>query len=170
MVWRQALLIVGLLTIAVVVEVTLLSRLGLPGATPDLVAVTVIALALALGSTRGAVAGFVAGVLLDLAPPATTPMGVNAVILMAVGYLAGYVVDARDRTVPVLLALVAVSVGGVTLVTGIVDGVLGVDAVDWNQLPVLTFTAAIYGAALAPAVLPAVSWLVRRVTPDLLVG
>ena len=48
MIWRQA-LIVGLSVFAaVIVELTLLSRLGLPGATPDVVIVTVVAIALAM--------------------------------------------------------------------------------------------------------------------------
>ena len=61
MIWRQGLVIGLAVLFAVIVEVTLLSRLGLPGATPDLVVVTVVALALAMGPTQGAAAGFVAG-------------------------------------------------------------------------------------------------------------
>ncbi|MCX8526745.1 MAG: hypothetical protein ORN20_01230, partial [Candidatus Nanopelagicales bacterium] len=61
--WRQWLLGAVTLSIAVIVQVTLLTRLGLPGATPDLVVVTVVALALALGRLPGAIAGFGAGVL-----------------------------------------------------------------------------------------------------------
>ena len=41
MVWRQVVLIVGLVLFAVIVQLTLLARLGLPGATPDLVVVTI---------------------------------------------------------------------------------------------------------------------------------
>ena len=53
-----SLLVGTLVTTAVVIQVTLLSRLGLPGATPDIVVVTVVAIALATGPVQGAVAGF----------------------------------------------------------------------------------------------------------------
>lgn len=169
MLWRQAAIIVGLLVVAVVVEVTLLSRLGLPGATPDLVVVTIVALALALGPTRGAVAGFVGGVLIDLAPPADTPIGVNAVVYLVIGYVTGFIIDPRDRTVPILMGVVGLAAGAATLAVAAFDAVLGNQGVAWDQLPGLALTSALYAVALAPLVVPGVAWLVRRATPELLV-
>lgn len=169
MLWRQAALIVGLLTVAVVMQVTLLSRVGLPGATPDLVTVTVVALALALGPTRGAVAGFTGGLLVAVAPPATSPMGVDAIVLLVVGYVTGMIIDPRDRTVPLLIGIAGLATGVVTLATTVLDALLGVEAVDWQQVPGLVLTAALYSVVLAPLVVPGVAWLVRRLTPELLV-
>lgn len=156
---------VGLLVAAVVLEVTLLSRLGLPGATPDLVVVTIVAIALALGPTRGAVAGFLGGVLLDLAPPADTPIGVNALVYLVIGYVTGFIIDPRDRTVPLLMGIVGLSAGAATLAVAAIDSVLG-DRIEWGQIPQLTLTSALYAVALAPLVVPGVAWLARRIAPD----
>ncbi len=168
MLWRQAVLIVGLLLGAVVVELTLLSRLGLPGATPDLLVVTIVAIALALGPTRGAVAGFVGGVLIDLAPPADTPIGVNSLVYLVIGYITGFIIDPRDRTVPILMGVVGLSAGAATLAVAAFDAVVG-DRVEWGQVPLLALTSALYAVALAPLVVPGVGWLANRITPEVVV-
>ena len=59
----------GLLVIAQLVDVALLSRWSWPGATPDLTLLVVVALALLGGPASGAVAGLSAGLLADLTPP-----------------------------------------------------------------------------------------------------
>lgn len=167
--WRQALIIGLLVLAAVIIEVTLLSRLGLPGATPDLVVVTVVAIALAMGPTQGAVAGFAAGVLIDLAPPADTLLGVNAIVYLAIGYVTGVAVDPRDRTVPVMIGVVGLSAGAATLATAALDTLLGSGRVNWGDMPGLVLTSALYAIILAPLVVLGVSWLVRRTTPEALV-
>ena len=87
MIYRQGIVIGTCIFIAVVVELTLLSRLGIPGATPDLVVVTVVAIALAMGPLQGASAGFAAGILMDLSPPSDTLVGVNAIIYLIIGFI-----------------------------------------------------------------------------------
>jgi rod shape-determining protein MreD len=169
MLWRQALIIGSLVLAAVIVEVTLLSRLGLPGATPDLVVVTVVAIALAMGPTQGAVAGFVAGVLVDLAPPADSLLGVNAIVYIAIGYITGFVVDPRDRTVPVMIGIVGLSAGAATLATAALDTLLGSGRVAWGEVPGLVLSSALYAVVLAPLVVLGVAWLVRKATPEVLV-
>ena len=169
MVWRQALIIGGLCLAAVIVELTLLSRLGLPGATPDLIVVTVVAIALAMGPMQGAVAGFTAGVLIDLAPPADTVLGVNAIVYLVIGYLTGFVVDPRDRTVPVMIGIVGLAVGGATLATAALDTLLGSGRVSWEAVPGLALSSALYGVIMAPLVVLGVAWLVGRATPEVLV-
>jgi rod shape-determining protein MreD len=169
MLWRQALLIGTLVVAAVVIEVTLLSRLGLPGATPDLVVVTVVAIALAMGSVPGAVAGFAAGVLIDVAPPADSLLGVNALIYLAIGYIAGRVVDPRDRTMLVLVGMVALSAGAATVLVAAMDTVLGGGRVAWDAIPTMVLTTALYAALLAPVMIVAVGWLARRITPEVAV-
>ncbi|HEV8025355.1 MAG TPA: hypothetical protein VGP37_10780, partial [Candidatus Nanopelagicales bacterium] len=63
MIVRQGLVIGVPLLLASLIQVTLLSRLGLPGATPDLLVAIVVAVALAMGPIQGAFAGFLAGVI-----------------------------------------------------------------------------------------------------------
>lgn len=170
MIWRQGLIIGTFTLLAVLLELTLLTRLGIPGATPDLVVVTVVAIALAMGPVQGAVAGFTAGVLLDLAPPGDTLLGVNAIVYVLIGIVTGAAVDPRDRTVPVLMGIVGLSTGAAVLLTSGLDTMLGSDRVDWEQVPVLTLTSALYGVILAPGVLLAVQWVVRKATPEVLVS
>lgn len=164
--WRQAVIIGGLILAAVIIEVTVLSRLGLPGATPDLVVVTIVAIALALGPTQGAVAGFAAGVLIDLAPPGDTLLGVNAIVYIVIGFVTGVVVDPRDRTVWILIGIVSLSAGAAAIATAALDTLLGSDRVQWGDVAGMALTSALYAALMAPVVVLGVSWLVRRVTPE----
>jgi rod shape-determining protein MreD len=168
--WRQGLIIGSLILAAVIVELTLLTRLGLPGATPDLVVVTIVAIALAMGPTQGAVAGFTAGVLIDLAPPADTLLGVNALVYVAIGFVAGVAIDPRDRTVPIMIGVVGLSAAVAAVATALLDTLLGSDRVDWEQMAGMVLTSALYAVILAPLVVLGVAWLVRRATPEVLVG
>lgn len=169
MLWRQSVLIGGLIVTAVIVQLTLLSRLGLPGATPDLVVVTVVAIALALGPTQGAVAGFVAGVLVDLAPPGDSLLGVNAIVYVVIGYVTGIVIDPRDRTVPILIGIVGLSAGAAVLATSALDTLLGSDRVEWDAVAGMALSSALYAVILAPLAILGVTWLAARVTPDVVV-
>ena len=169
MIWRQALVIGLTVLLAVIVELTLLSRLGLPGATPDLVVVTVVALALAMGPTQGAAAGFTAGILIDLAPPADTLLGVNAIVYSAIGFVTGCGIDPRDRTVPIMIGIVGLSAAAAVLGTAALDTLLGSGRVMWDEVPALALTSALYAVILAPLVILGVAWLVGRTTPEILV-
>jgi rod shape-determining protein MreD len=87
----------GILAVAVGLAVAVLAQVGLvaflptPGAVPDLVLVGVVALGLARGTRVGGLAGFWAGLLLDLVPPAAGPVGGWMLVLGVVGALAGRV-------------------------------------------------------------------------------
>ena len=166
MIWRQALVIFFVVFFAVIIEVTLLSRLGLPGATPDLVVVSVVALALAMGPTQGATAGFAAGILLDMSPPADTLLGVNAIVYLAVGFVTGFIVDPRDRTVPVMIGIVGLATAAATLATAALDTLLGSGRVMWDEMPSMVLTSTVYAVIMAPVVVLGVAWIVRRVTPE----
>jgi len=166
MIWRQAIVIFVIIFSAVIIELTLMSRLGLPGATPDIVVVSVVALALAMGPTQGATAGFLAGILLDLAPPADTLLGVNAIIYLAIGFVTGFIIDPRDRTVPVLIGIVGIAVASATLATAALDTLLGSGRVSWEEMPSMVLTSTIYAVIMAPVVVLGVAWIVRQVTPE----
>lgn len=56
---------------------------------PDLVLALVVGVALAAGSSAGALIGLVGGWLLDLAPPVADPLGLGALGYAAAGWLAG---------------------------------------------------------------------------------
>lgn len=170
MIWRQGLIIATSILIALTLQLSVLSRLGLPGATPDLLVVTVVAIALAMGPTQGAVAGFAAGALLDIAPPSDTVVGINSIVYLVIGYLTGLALDPRDRTVPISIGIVGLSTAGATLATTALSGLLGNPRVLWDEVPGLVVSSALYGVLLAPFVLPLMAWIVRRVTPEAVVG
>ncbi len=167
---RQALIIASSIFIAVIVELTLLSRLGLPGATPDLVVVTIVALALAYGPLPGAIAGFSAGILMGLAPPFDGVLGLQAIIFTIVGLVTGAVVDPRDRSVPVIMGMVGLSTGGVVIFNALFLAVLSGDRVVWENIPGLALTSALYGLILAPLVVPGIGRIVRSLTPEVAIA
>ena len=155
----------ALLLAALVVELSLLTRLPLPGATPDLVLLVVVALGLGLGASSGAVAGFLAGLSLDLVPPADGVLGRWALVLCVVGYLAGLGQDAGERSpvLPVLLVAV-LSAFSVGLYAGL--GALFEDVrFSTSRLAQMLPTAVLYTVALSPFVVYPVLSLVRRLEP-----
>lgn len=159
-------LLAGVLVVtAVILELTVLPLLHLPGAVPDVVTVTVIALGLAGGPVRGAATGFAAGLLLDLVPPADGVLGLTAVVVVVVGYLAGLLGADADRSPLVTVGLVALLSAGAVLGQAMVGGIVIDPRVTWDRMPMLLLTQAAYAAILAPFVVPGVAALWRRVDP-----
>lgn len=168
MIVRQGIVIGGVLLLAFLIQVTLLSRLGLPGATPDLLVVSVVAVALAMGPIQGAFAGFLAGAIIDVSPPADTVAGVNSIVYLAIGFLAGYIVETRDRTVVGMIAIAAIGCAAAVLGTAALDAMLGSPRVLWDSVPLVALTSALYGALLAPLMIPLLAWLTRKLAPEVL--
>lgn len=166
---RQSIIIGSAIFLAVILEFTLLSRLGLPGATPDLVVVTIVALALAYGPLPGAIAGFSAGILMGLTPPFDGVLGVQAILFTIIGLVTGAVVDPRDRSVPVIMGMVGLSCGGAVLLSALFLAVLSSERVVWDIVPGLALTSALYGLILAPLVVPGIGRIVRSLTPEVAV-
>ncbi|MCH9840010.1 MAG: rod shape-determining protein MreD [Candidatus Nanopelagicales bacterium] len=170
MIIRQGLFIGTCVFLAVLFELTLLSRLGIPGATPDLVVVTVVAIAFAMGPLQGAMAGFAAGVLIDLSPSSDTLVGVNAIIYLVIGFVAGFWVDPRDRTLPIMIGITALSTGAAALGTAIVDTALGSDRVNWAEVPWITLSSALYGVLLSALVIPLIDRISRPFVSEIAIS
>jgi rod shape-determining protein MreD len=83
-----------LLLLAVVLQVSAVSQIGLFGGQADLVPLVVAAVAYYAGSVSGSATGFAAGVLLDLAVGST--LGASSLVLTAVGYGVGRFREVRD--------------------------------------------------------------------------
>jgi rod shape-determining protein MreD len=83
-----------LLLLAVVLQLSALSSIGILGGHPDVVVLTVAAIAYYSGGIPGSAAGFAAGFLLDLLTGAT--MGASSLVLTAVGYAVGRYREVRD--------------------------------------------------------------------------
>jgi len=165
---RRAGIIAVALLVACLLEVTLLSRLGIPGATPDLVVVTVVAIAFAYGPATGAVAGFSAGMLLGLTPPATGSLGAAAVVYLTIGLVSSLSVDPRDRSVPVILGVCGLSCVAAVMAMAMLTSLLGASRVNWGQVPIMMITTFIYGVILAPMVVPPIISLAKKFTPELI--
>ncbi|WP_030381726.1 MULTISPECIES: rod shape-determining protein MreD [unclassified Streptomyces] len=165
---NRTLLSVALVVVALVIQVSVLARLHLPGAVPDLVLLTVLALALVYGHVGGALVGFGAGLLSDLAPPADHAAGRYALVLCVVGYLAGLARpdNGRLKSATGPMAVVVVAAVGSTLLYAGVGALVGDTAARHVGLPSLLLSAAVYDLLLAPFVVPGLMALARRADND----
>ena len=166
--FNRILLSSTLVVVALVIQVSVLARLQLPGAVPDLVLLTVLGLALVYGHVGGALVGFGAGLLADLAPPADHAAGRYALVLCLVGYLAGLAKPEtgrlRSATGP-LVVVVGAAIGSTLLYAG-VGALVGDTAARHVGLGGLLFTAALYDLLLAPFTVPLIIALARRAEND----
>jgi rod shape-determining protein MreD len=160
----------GVLRIAVVVfaaamlQVTIVTSLDVLGGSPDLLLVTLVSIGLIRGSVTGAVAGFVGGLLVDVATLGT--LGVSALLLTIAGYWAGRYGETtgRDRPQAPLLAVAAltlgVAVGGFAL-----NFMLGADVSARHALVETLVPALVLNVALALPVFAACRALIPPAEP-----
>lgn len=115
----DALKIAVLVFVAGVLQASVFAGADLLGGTPDVLLLVLLGIALQRGAVAGAAAGFLGGLLLDVAT--LESLGVTSLLLTLVGYWAGRFGEAtgRDRRyVPpaaILAATVFVALGGYTL-------------------------------------------------------
>jgi rod shape-determining protein MreD len=158
--------LLGAVTIvtALLLQVTVISRLPLPGAAPDLLLVLVVAFALAEGPMAGMVTGFAAGLLADAL--SVHEMGRLALAYALAGYLTGLLHDDTERST--LQPFGAVLLGAlVSLGAFSMEGVLLGDP-RVTLFPVLraAVSSVPYDVVLTPFVVPLVAALVRRLDVD----
>lgn len=149
---------------AVIVQPTFLAGLGLAGATPDLVLVVVVCWAITKGPGVGAIAGFIAGFLIDVAPPGNHLMGIASIILVLVGYFIGIIGSGPSRSF--VRPLVISSIGATSFF--VIRSIWAIFA--GNSFSIYIFsinflTQAIYAAALAIFVYPGITFLDRKLGP-----
>ena len=159
---NRMLLIVLFLFTALLVQTTVLSRLDVLGARPDLVLVVVVCFALTDGPGVGMVAGFGAGLLQDLLSSHT--LGILALVLCCVGYGAGIVRAYLDRlaiTTPMLF--VGVATAAATVGFGALLALLGDPRVRLEVLVRSVLLTSLYDVVLTPFVFAAVSALSGRI-------
>ncbi|MEU7037557.1 rod shape-determining protein MreD [Streptomyces sp. NPDC046237] len=166
--FNRILLSSTLVVVALVIQVSVLARLQLPGAVPDLVLLTVLGLALVYGPVSGSLIGFGAGLLSDLAPPADHAAGRYALVLCVIGYLAGLARpdNGKLKSASGPMAVVVAAALGSTLLYAGVGALVGDTAARHVGLGFLLFTAAIYDLLLAPFTVPLIMALARRAEND----
>ena len=149
-------IVVLLVLLAAVLQVSLFSSLTMDGVTPDLALLVVIAAALTRGPEYGAVLGFVAGLLVDVAPPADNTVGRWALAFVVSGYLAGMV--RRDARSSAFAAIVVVAAGAflATSVFALSGLVIGDQRVAVTEALHIIPMAVLYDVLLTPLVVPVV--------------
>jgi rod shape-determining protein MreD len=153
--------VIVMLLIAVVAQVSVVSRLPLPGGRPDLVLMLLATVALVLGPVNGAILGFASGLFGDLL--STHVLGQSALVFLLVGYLVGLVADATERSVVTALAVVTGAVLAGTVADVAVAALLGADGLPSpGQTLLRALVAALYAALFTPFLFPAVSTGLRR--------
>ena len=100
----------GVLFVAAIVQVTLLSQIDVFHGAPDLVLVTLVSIALLRGTIFGAIAGFAVGFVVDTATLQT--LGVTSLLLTIAGYWIGRYGETtgRDRTHAPFVSVAVVTV------------------------------------------------------------
>jgi rod shape-determining protein MreD len=152
--------------VALVLQVSVFPHLAWDGIVPNLCLLVVVGAALSRGPQFAAVLGFVAGVALDLAPPAEHIAGRWALALVVVGYVAGRVRQGTRPSVTTVVATVAATsfVGtSIYALTGLVlqDPALGV-----GELLEVILVGVLWDLLLTPLVLPPVMAMFRQLQPD----
>ena len=161
----RALVLTLVITFAVVLQVALFPYLSYAGVVPNLALLVVVAAALVRGPEFAAVLGFLAGLAVDLAPPADHVAGRWALALVVVGYLAGRLRhDARTSALAAVLTVAASSFIGTSLfaLSGLV---LSDPDVPVAEALVVIPTAVVYDVLVTPFVLPLMMRLFRRLEP-----
>ncbi|GAB3769057.1 rod shape-determining protein MreD [Nocardioides ginsengisegetis] len=156
---------VAAVAVALVLQVSVFPHLAWDGIVPNLCLLVVVGAALTRGPQFAAVLGFVAGLVLDLAPPADHVAGRWALALVVVGYVAGRMRQDVKPTAAAVVATVAASsfVGtSIFALSGIVlsDGIVGIP-----DLLRVILVAVLWDVLLTPFVLPLVMAMFHRLEP-----
>lgn len=149
---------------ALLLQDTVLPRLPLPGATPDLLLVLVVAFALVEGPLSGLGTGFAAGLLADSLSDHS--FGRLALAYGLAGYLSGFAEDDTERSTLIPFFTVAAATVGAVLVFAGEGMLLGDPRVSLYAVGRSLVSLVPYAVVLTPFVVPAVAALVRRVDPE----
>jgi rod shape-determining protein MreD len=161
---KRALLSVVVLGTALMLQLTVVNRLPLPGAgAPDLVLLAVVALSLCGGPAAGAVTGFCAGLALDIAPPGSYLIGEYALVFCLVGYGCGWLrgVVSRSALLTIAAAMAAAAAG--EALSAAIGLAVSDPQVTWPAVQQVLPAAIVYDVVLAPFMLYLVVRAVRLV-------
>lgn len=143
---------------ALIVQVAVLDQVVVLGAHPDVMVLIPVASGVIAGSQRGAVIGFVTGLVADLVVP--LPYGISAIAFVIAGFLSGLAATARvGRDLPGAESVTVAALGTATTALYAViaavlhqPGVLSVDTAD------VLLIVALGGLVLSYPVLRLLRW------------
>jgi rod shape-determining protein MreD len=158
-------LVAVLIVAAVTLQVAVFSLFSVNGVVPNLALIVVVAAAITRGPSYGAVVGFLAGMMLDLAPPADHVAGRWALALVIVAVLAGRVRTDARRSPLAGLGTVAVCSFVATSVFALSGVVLGDHARPTGEMVQVILIALLWDVVVAPLLLPGLMALFDRTRP-----
>lgn len=150
---------IAALLIAVYLEIALSIDARVLGAVPDLALIVIVAIALRFGPVSGALAGFAAGLLIDVSVQG--PLGASALVLTPIGWATGLWAD-RCRRVSLGMAIGVLFVATVVALVGdaIVTVTIENQDVAWGTFAVRALAQIAFTLLIGIALLP----LLRRCT------
>jgi len=166
----RGLVALAVVTVAVILQVSLFPHFAWQGIVPNLALLVVVGAALVRGPQFACVLGFVAGLAVDLAPPADHIAGRWALAFVLVGYLAGRIRQevadqGRPSATAVVVAVAASSFVG-TSIYGLGGLLLRDPVIDVSDMLTTILVAVIWDVLLTPFVLPPVMLLFGRLQPS----
>jgi rod shape-determining protein MreD len=168
----QALAIPVVLLLAVTLQLAVVNRAPLPGAAaPDLVLLTVAALAVCAGPMTGMLAGFCGGLALDIAPPAAHLAGEYALVFCLVGYACGRARNAiiyatGEQTMWTSLTVMALGVAAGEAGKAALGMMLSDPDVTSPAIKHVLPVAIVYDLVLCPFAYWLISLMLRRPAPE----
>lgn len=146
-----------LVAVALVLQHSLVADMRIGDVRPDLLLLIAVLAGMVGGPERGAVIGFVTGLLVDLFVP--TPLGLSALTFTLVGFAAGGLQSGIIRSawwIPPVTGFVG-SVGGI-LLNAVLGAVLGRSHFVRLDVAIIAVGVGVMNAVLAPLVAAALSW------------
>ena len=161
--WAIAL---GAVVLALVVQVTLFPHLAWHGIVPNLCLLVVVAAALTVEAPFALLLGFVAGVTLDLAPPADHLAGRWALALTIAAFLAARVRQDQKPSAMTVVSTVAAASFVASSLFALSGIVLSDPAMSIGGLLEVVLVAVVWDVLLTPFVLPPLMRLFTRLSPQ----
>lgn len=142
---------------ALVIHLSVLTRLQVAGVMPDLMLLLAVAGGITGGPVAGAALGFASGMVVDVF--LETPLGLSSLVFSVVGYAVGVAQAGILRSswwIPMLTAFIASAAG--ELLFAMAGAVVGTTPIDARHLGFVVAVVGVTNALLAPLAVRVVGW------------
>lgn len=143
--------------IALLIQLTVFVDVRIAGVAPELLALLAVIAGFFVGSDRGPVIAFAAGLLWDVYLP--TPLGVSAITFAVVAFAVGSLNEGLFHDTRSQLMLVAGVASAATVVGyALLGSILGESGLIGTHMLVVAFIVGLINAAVAPLAAPLMAW------------